>query len=247
MSRFAPIIPRSIPPEKAICGFTTRNGGVSSAPFESLNCGFSTHDDRIHVLENHNIVYRYAGVRADDVALMGQVHGSVVRIANTGGIFEKTDGLVTGKNCLMLGIQVADCIPLLLYDPVHTVIGAIHCGWRPIVAGIAERSLKIMGEHFGTAPETVIATMGPSAGPCCYRIGGDVARQLNSGSIINRNGNMFADLRAELSHRLINTGLKKNNLEIFDDCTICNESLYYSYRRDGLHSGRMLGFIMLSG
>ncbi len=245
MNELTPKIPLLPSPDKVLCGFTTRNGGVSPAPFESLNCGFNTADTHANVLENTAIVYRHAGTSAENAACMGQVHGSEVRVVNSGGVYNHIDGLMTIQPGVLLCVQVADCIPLLLHDPVHNAVGAIHCGWRPIVAGIAEKALEIMKDRYGTDPETVTASMGPSAGPCCYEVGDDVARVLHPSSLINRNRTVFADLKAELSRRLISAGLKKNNLEIFDDCTICNESLYYSFRRDGKNAGRMLGFIMV--
>lgn len=245
MNEFAPKIPLLLSPDKVLCGFTTRHGGVSPAPFESLNCGFTTADTHDNVLENNRIVYRHAGAAAENAARMGQVHGPEVKVVHSGGMYNHTDGLITDKPGVMLCVQVADCIPLLLHDPVQNVVGAIHCGWRPIVAGIAEKALAIMKEHFGTDPETVAASMGPAAGPCCYEVGDDVAGELHPGSLINRNGTVFADLKAELSRRLVDAGVGKNNLEVFADCTICNESLYYSFRRDGINSGRMLGFIMV--
>ena len=245
MNEFVPKIPLLLSPNKVLCGFTTRNGGVSPAPFESLNCGFTTADTHDNILENTAIVYRHAGITAEHAARMGQVHGSEVKVVHSGGVYNHTDGLTTDKPGVILCVQVADCIPLLLHDPVHNAVGAIHCGWRPIAAGIAEKALEIMNEHYGTDPETVTASMGPAAGQCCYEVGDDVAGELHPGSLINRNGAIFADLKAELSRRLISVGLKENNLEISDDCTICTESLYYSYRRDGKNSGRMLGFIMV--
>ena len=245
MNELTPKVPLLLSPDKVLCGFTTRNGGVSPAPFDSLNCGFNTADTHANVLENNIIVYRHAGTATENAARMGQVHGPEVRVVSSGGVYNHTDGLITVKPGVMLCVQVADCIPLLLHDPVHNAVGAIHCGWRPIVAGIAEKALEIMNERFGTDPETITASMGPSAGPCCYEVGDDVARVLHQGSLINRNGTVFADLRAELSRRLDDAGMQKKNLEIFDDCTICNESLYYSFRRAGKNSGRMIGYIMV--
>ena len=102
---------------------------------------------------------------------------------------------------------VADCIPLLLYDPLTAVIGAIHCGWRSLVEGIAEKAFDVMGDRFSTRPDTVIAAMGPSAGPCCYEVGEDVARLLHDGSVRHDNGRLFADLRAELRRRLVQAGV----------------------------------------
>ncbi|MCE5251776.1 peptidoglycan editing factor PgeF [bacterium] len=247
MNSFKLIIPRTVPSEKVVCGYTTRSGGVSSPPFDSLNLGFHTPDDHARVAENHRIVYRYAGADENEVAFMGQVHGSAVKIVDSGGVYPGTDGLITARRGLLLGVKVADCIPLLLYDPGHEVIGAIHCGWRPIVDGIARKAVALMSGHYKTDPAQIVAVMGPSAGPCCYEVGPDVACRLRPESVTDRGGSLFADLRAELVSHLTDAGVAEHHIEIFNDCTICRDSLYYSFRRSGDQSGRMLGFIMLKG
>ena len=247
MSSFNPIIPHNISPKQVICGFTTRCGGVSLPPFDSLNLGFDTPDNPLNVRENHKIVYTYTGVEETHSALMKQVHGKNVSIVLNGGIYPATDGLVTSKCGVMLGIRIADCIPLLLFDPVHSIIGAIHCGWRSITAGIAEEAIRIMCEEMGTHPEDIMAAMGPAAGPCCYEIGEDTADHFRPSSIISCKGKLFSDIRAELQAHLLDAGLNGLNIEICSDCTICNENLYFSHRRDGLYSGRMLGYIMKKG
>ena len=245
MSSFKPIIPLTIPPKHVLCGFTTRCGGVSPPPFNSLNLGLDTPDDPLNVRKNHSIFYRYSGVDENNTAIMKQVHGNEVVVVNRGGVYPETDGLITSSCGVLLGVKVADCIPLLLYDPVHEVAGAIHCGWRSIVSGIAEQALSKMKEDMGTRPEEVIAVMGPSAGSCCYEIGGDTAGYLKSASIISRDGKLYGDLKAELSFHLLRAGLNGNNIEIISDCNICNENLYFSHRRNGLYSGRMMGYIMI--
>ncbi len=234
-----------IPSEKVICGFTTRNGGVSSPPFDSLNVGYHTSDNTLNIRENRRIVYSYLEVEKTNVALMEQVHGKKISIVETGGIFPATDGLITSKPGVMLAVIVADCIPLLLFDSAHNGIGAIHCGWRSITAGTAEKALKKMIEEFGTQPENVIAAMGPSAGPCCYETGEDTAMLFRSTSAIKRGGEIYIDLKVELKDHLLMVGLNSRNIEIFPDCTICNEKLYFSHRRNNVSSGRMMGYIMI--
>ncbi len=245
MNSIKPIIPRSIPRKHAICGFTTRYGGVSPPPFDSLNLGLDTPDDPLHVRENHSIFYRYAGVDDAHTATMKQVHGENVVIVRKGGIYPATDGLITSLCDVLLAVRVADCIPLLLFDPAHEVAGAIHCGWRSIAAGIAEKALSKMKKYKGTRPEDVMAVLGPSAGSCCYEIGKDTAEYFQPASLINRDEKIYGNLKAELSHHLLIAGLRSCNIEIISDCTICNESLYFSHRRNGLYSGRMLGYIMI--
>ena len=244
-NKINPTVPDIFPSESLICGFTTRLGGISSPPFDSLNLGYATPDEQSAVCENHNILYRYLGVDASNAAFMEQVHGGFVCEVDSGGISPGADGIITSKPGILLGVKCADCIPLLLFDPVRMAAGAIHCGWRPIVAGIAVKALNLMAENHGSNPGDIIAVLGPSAGPCCYEVGTDVAGRLNHGSVINRNGKLYADLRAELKHRLLDYGLNARNIEIIPHCTICNKSLYFSYRRDGSLSGRTMGYIVM--
>ncbi len=244
MSSFNPIIPRIMSQKKVLYGFTTRKGGVSSPPFDSLNLGLHTSDDPLNIRENHRIVYNYLRVDESHVARMEQVHGKNISIVQNGGFFPAADGLITSKYGVMLCVMVADCVPLLLFDSAQNIIGAIHCGWRPIVAGVAEEALKIMIVEFGANPEDVLAVMGPSAGSCCYEIDEDTAGHLRSSSVIKRDGQLYADLKSELNNHLLMEGLNKQNIEIIPDCTICNSHLYFSYRRDNVLSGRMMGYIM---
>jgi YfiH family protein len=245
MNEIQPRIPSIITGSSIICGFTTRFGGVSPKPFDSLNLGFNTPDDPANTAENISRFQTFLHVERSDIALMEQVHGVHVAVVDRGGRYPATDGLISGRTNVLLTVSVADCIPLLLYDPVQRVIGAIHCGWRPIVGSIAGRAVKIFTRTFGSKPADILAVMGPSAGSCCYEIGDDVSEILNPSSVIERGGGQYADLRAELCTRLTGAGVTRSNIEIFSDCTICGEDLYFSYRRDGMNSGRMMGYIMM--
>ena len=245
MKRIIPIIPTLLPSNMVMCGFTTRLGGVSLPPFDTLNLGYETGDDQSVVKENHTILYRFLNIDESDVAVMEQVHGTRIGVIDSGGVSPATDGLITSSPNIMLGVKCADCIPLLLFDPAHKVAGVVHCGWRTLVNGIAEKAVNIMAAYRGTVPNDVIAAMGPSAGACCYEIGMDVARHLHPKSVNARNGQLFTDLRTELTYRLMILGLRSRNIEIIPDCTICNEHLYFSYRRNGMKSGRIMGYIMI--
>ncbi|MFC1692791.1 peptidoglycan editing factor PgeF [Candidatus Latescibacterota bacterium] len=252
MNKISPVIPTVFPSDQVICGFTTRYGGVSLSPFDELNLCYETIDEQNSVKKNYDLLCCLLGVEAENIRVMEQAHTCNIDIVESGGISKAADGLVTSTPGIILGIQIADCIPLLLYDPVHGVTASVHCGWRSLVNGIAEKAVNIMvGHRSGTLgnnnarPADIIAAMGPSAGPCCYEIGDEVAMRLHSGSVVERDSRLFGDLRTELALRLMKAGLKEHSIEVFSDCTICNSSLYYSHRRDGSLSGRMLGYIMI--
>ncbi len=228
-----------------VCGFTTRYGGVSPKPFDSLNLGFNTPDNPANTAENYSRFQSFFQVDSSDIALMEQVHGTHITVVDRGGRYPASDGLISDRERVLLAVLVADCVPLLLYDPVQQMIGAMHCGWRPIVGGIVRRAVEVFTDRFGSNPADIMAVMGPSAGQCCYEIGCDVAERLEPSSVVERGGRQYADLRAELCARLTDTGVTRSNIEIFSDCTICGEDLYFSYRRDGVNSGRMIGYIMM--
>ncbi|MHB9028879.1 MAG: peptidoglycan editing factor PgeF, partial [Candidatus Latescibacterota bacterium] len=245
MSDLCPIIPRSLDTGQALCGFTTRQGGVSLPPFDSLNLGTRTSDRPDSIRENYRILYDYLGVTEDKIALMRQVHSAFVRVIDRGGAYDETDGLLTSTPGILLGVRVADCVPVLLHDPRKKAIGAVHCGWRPIASGILERTLERMACEWGAAPADVHAALGPSAGPCCYEVGPEVVERLHPSAVQTRNGRLYADLHTEIIERLLSSGLQRANIEPIRECTICTESLYFSHRRDSLNSGRMMGYIML--
>jgi len=245
MNNINPIIPSLFPQSQVISGFSTRHGGVSAPPFNTLNFGYDTEDDRSNVRDNHAIFYRFLNVDRADVALMEQEHGNRVRMIDSGGVYPGIDGMITSTPGIMLSVRVADCIPLLLFDPVKKIIGTVHCGWRSLLGGIAEKTLKMMKLYRSVAAENVLAVLGPSAGQCCYEIGQDLAERLKPEFVETRNNHLFGNLKGELICRLLNAGVKKHQIESISDCTICTESLYFSYRRDGVMSGRMMGYILL--
>lgn len=238
------ILPSIFERETVLGGFTTRRGGVSLPPYDSLNFGAAA-DDPAHVAENYRVFREYAGVSEDCVALMGQIHGSDVRAVSEGGAYPDTDGLATDTRGLLLGVRVADCVPLLLFDPVRQAAGAVHCGWRPIAGGIVENAIECLIERFGCRASDIRAATGPSAGPCCYEIGADTAKYFSDISVIKRHNTLYMDLKAEITARLLELGIEDNNIEHNADCSICNPDDYFSYRRDGDASGRMMGFILL--
>jgi YfiH family protein len=166
-------------------------------------------------------------------------------VVTEGWVYSDTDGLVTDTPGLLLGVRVADCVPLLLFDPVRHAAGAVHCGWRPVAGGIAENAVKCMVERFGCMESDIRAATGPSAGPCCYEVSPDTAGHFGESSVITRNNSLYIDLKAEITKRLVETGIENNNIEHNSDCTICTPEDYFSYRRDGDASGRMMGFVML--
>lgn len=162
---------------------TARSGGVSSGPYATLNLSLSVGDDPVNVLENRRRLAAALGTRLDDFVFGRQVHGAGVQIvgqADRGrGAFSlddavpDVDALVTGAPGMVLAILAADCVPIVLHDPVARVLACVHAGWRGTVARVAAAAVAAM-ESLGSRPSDVIAGIGPAAAPSRYQVGANV-------------------------------------------------------------------------
>jgi polyphenol oxidase len=145
--------------DRLIAAQSTRLGGVSQAPFATLNLGLHTADDPGDL-----------GCSAAQLAGAHQVHGDQVLLVNNPGQWAGYDAFVTHKKGVVLTVTVADCVPILIFDPVRDVVGAAHAGWRGTVAGIAEKTLRKMSEAFGTQAEDCWAWIGTCIGPLDFAV-----------------------------------------------------------------------------
>lgn len=238
--------------------FTTRHGGVSKGPFKTLNLGFSTGDCPQNVMKNRAIFYDALKLSESQIAAVCQIHSDkVVSIKQESDILLYSgvgaDAQVTAlKNVALLGL-FADCLAIFLFDPVNKVIGLAHAGWRGTVLKIADKTLKKMVEDYETDPADCFVALSPSAGPCCYEVGEDVAKSVRksfgccSGLLIpNNKGKWNLDLWNANAKVLQEAGIKKENIIISRICTICNQNMFFSYRGSGGLTGRMAALIYLS-
>ena len=162
--------------------FSTRLGGVSSAPWDSLNLGPGRGDAPEHVAENYRRFFAYLGADEHRAVLSKQVHETGVRTvtaADAGkGLFQprdyEADALITAEKDMPLVVFSADCGILLLHDPVTGCAGAVHAGWRGCAAGIVEKTVHELERVFGAKPESLLAAVGPCIGPCCFETDDDV-------------------------------------------------------------------------
>jgi len=177
--------------------------------------------------------------------LLGQVHGAAVAFAPWEGRPE-ADAAVAASPGWLLGIQTADCLPVLLVDPKRRLVAAAHAGWRGTAAGVAGRAVEALITR-GSRPEDLVAALGPGIGPCCYEVGDEVREAFSpSGAAFFRpgpNGRPHLDLRAANARQLADAGLLPEALHHVADCTRCRADLYPSYRRDGRGAGRMISFV----
>ena len=225
--------------------FTTRAGGVSEGPYESLNLGILTDDDPERVTENRHRAAEHAGVRPDRMAMGWQVHGTELRewsepppnrvYAEPGGKdLPRLDGHLTRVPGLGLLVLVADCYPVALSDGEQAAM--LHCGWRPLAGGIVEKAL----ERFDTTPA---AAVGPGIGGCCYEVGDEVLEAF--ADIDGAASGRMLDLRTVIGAKLAAAGVTE--VQHVDRCTSCEPELYFSHRRDGGVTGRQAGIIVRDG
>jgi polyphenol oxidase len=229
----------------AIVTFTTRQGGVSEGPYESLNLGILTDDDPARVTENRHRAAEHAGVRPDRMGMGWQLHGTDLRewsepppdrvYAEPGGKdLPRLDGHLTRRPDLGLLVLVADCFPVALSDGEQAAM--LHCGWRPLAGGIVEKAL----ERFDGTPA---AAVGPGIGGCCYEVGEEVLEAF--ADVDGAASGRMLDLRAVIAAKLAAAGV--TDVQHVDRCTSCEPELYFSHRRDGGVTGRQAGIIVRDG
>jgi YfiH family protein len=225
--------------------FTTREGGVSEGPYESLNLGILTDDDPECVTENRRRAALAAGVAPPRVAMGWQVHGTALKewtepprdlaYAEPGGKdLDRVDGHLTREQALGLLVLVADCYPVALANGDQ--IAMLHCGWRPLAGGIVEDAVG----RFGSAPS---AAVGPGIGGCCYEVGDEVLAAF--ADVEGAASGRMLDLRRVISAKLEAAGVA--HVQHVDACTSCAPELYFSHRRDKGVTGRQAGIIVRDG
>ena len=224
--------------------FSTRLGGVSAPPFDSLNLGVFTEDDRDAVVENRGRLAAALGFPPEHVTIARQVHGAELvahdapqapsPFAEPGCAIAEADGHVTAQPSLPLLVLVADCVPVALSGPGG--VAMLHCGWRGLAAGIVVRGVEAVG-----ATE---AAIGPAIGPCCYEVGEEVLSEfagLGDGVVSGR----MLDLPEVARRRLREAGVER--IESSELCTSCEPELFFSHRRDAGRTGRQAGLVWRDG
>lgn len=224
----------------ATAAFSTRLGGVSEAPFDSLNLGIFTDDARDAVIENRSRLAAALGFAPGDVAIARQVHDAELvahdapqapsPFAEPGCPIVEADGHVTAQPSLPLLIFVADCVPVALSGPGG--VAMLHCGRRGLAAGIVGRGVEAVG-----ATE---AAIGPAIGPCCYEVGEEVLSdfaEMGPGVVSGR----MLDLPEATRQLLDKAGVER--IESSDLCTSCEPELFFSHRRDAGRTGRQAGLV----
>jgi YfiH family protein len=226
---------------------STRHGGVSPAPYHSLNLGGSQ-DDAENVLENNYLFFGALDVPFEKVAKSHQVHGDSILYVTEPGRFEGYDALITNIAGIQLAVTVADCTPILIYDPVVKAVAAIHAGWRGTVSQIVFKTTLQMQALFGTEAKNCLAYVGTCIDECSFEVGEEVAEHFNSTHKRwdEQKGKFFIDLKKANRDQLLRTGMNADNIEISPFSTVQNNADYFSYRHEKGITGRMLATIGFS-
>jgi len=254
-------------------GFSTRTGGLSTLNGRrALNLGFLDWDSRENVLENRRLFQSAVAGKEFTLLTTQQIHSDVVQtVPGLAAPPCKGDALATNRAGLLLAVQTADCVPILLVDPQKRAVAAIHAGWRGTLARIAEKAVGRMQLEFGTKPSGLFAALGPAIGPCCYEVGAELVTKFTAQFADGagyfdepRSGeepnplqwlnmappghqpppkNVHLDLRKANRSQLLAAGLRPQNIFASDLCTACRTDLFFSYRKEGAQSGRLLSVI----
>jgi YfiH family protein len=243
---------------------STRHGGVSDGAFASLNLGLGTQDRPLIVLQNRQILADAVGIPQQFFVLANQVHGTNVEIISNdrrgAGAFSRhnaivsCDAMITNEPEICLFVMAADCVPLLFFDKVKLVIGAAHAGWRGTVKKMAANTIHKMQEHYGCSPKDIYVGIGPSIGPCCYNVGGEVIEEVlktfgtTEGLINFENPNSapIFDLWSANKLQLTQAGVPEENIEIAGVCTQCHHDDFFSSRYGKGVTGRFGAGIMIN-
>jgi YfiH family protein len=158
------------------------------------------------------------------------------------------DAVVTQRKGILLGVRVADCVPILLYDRLKSAVGAVHAGWRGTASQIVKKTVGMMVELFDSAPDDIVVAIGPSIRWQCYDVGIEVREAVCEATgegkyCIWRNGKCFIDLSSANRIQVLSSGIPADNIWSSVECTRCNPDSFYSYRYSGEYTGGQGGFI----
>ena len=242
-------------PEAVEAVVSTRHGGVSPAPFDTLNLGLWTEDEAERVVENRRRLFAAFGLPLERSVWCRQVHADGVAVvgeedAGRGATGEATvvpdaDALVTDTPALPLCVKVADCVPVVVLDPERRVLGLAHAGWGGTVARICSRTVAVMGERFGSEPAALRAAIGPSIGPAGYEVGPEVSERARAAYgeraaeiLAPRGEKALFDLWAANRIDLEQAGLARDRIEVAALASDERLDDFYSHRREAGRTGR---------
>jgi hypothetical protein len=241
-----------------VSGFTTRNGGSSRSPFNSLNLGLGSGDQLSQVEANRTAVARAFDLEPHLLLTVNQVHGSEILVIDQPNPevshFQRvnSDAIITNQRNILIGILVADCFPVILYDQKKHIAGVVHLGWRGTAAGLLERTVHAMCEIFGCRPTDLCAAIGPGIAAHSYEVDRPVRDAFRQGTgqwkrIAKETslGHWQLDLQKSCLLQCDAAGIERTAVDMVKECTCCHKETFFSYRRDNGMTGRQMGFALL--
>lgn len=247
---------------------STRIGGFSKPPYNTLNLGFHVHDNPAKVLKNRRLLATALDVPLNHFTVAKQVHQSNVKViteelrgqgaTSHHTAISATDAMITNVPNIYLMVFLADCVPILFFDPKKDAIGVAHAGWKGTLKFIAQKSVKALQRNFGSQPADIIAGIGPSIGPWCYEVGPEVITQVKNvfqttGDFLElkhedrktTNSKGYFNLWEANKRQLIQAGILDGNIEVAGICTCCNADIFFSARHQKGKTGRFGAGIIL--
>lgn len=245
-----PILP--LLTEGNIRAFTTMRGNCSPEhTYSGFNVCDYTGDDPEHIAKCSEVLSRHFGIPVDRMVIPRQTHSSnvltVCDLPVTPDGLDNTDAIVTNLHDIIIGVNTADCVPVILADPVAEIAGIAHAGWRGAIGGIVETTVNAM-TALGSHPSNIRASMGPSICEECFEVGEEIAIHFDDDCVTRIPGNKpHVSLHKHISKVLCKCGLQDTNISPFDKdlCTKCHPDKFWSARRLGISSGRIFTFMII--
>ena len=246
--------------DRMIAFSTTREGyfknnteGVSEGLYGRLNLCHYVGDNSEHVRINRQLFCQYHNIEPNNLFIPRQTHTNNVKCVSETDDFEDTDGLISNIKGSCIGINTADCLPVLIYDPTHQAAATLHAGWRGLVGRIVTKGIEMMKEKYGSNPSELLCAVGPAISAEIYEVGDELKPQFAEAGFpieeifIDRAdwSKSHLDLKAAVRFELLNNGIAEQNIEISDICTFRNSDMFFSARRFGIISGRIFSGIFL--
>lgn len=242
--------------------FSSRLGGISKAPYNSLNLGYHVGDDIQDAVENRRRLCDALGWSLEHTVSGEQIHGDCVKVVTRedrgkgaftyASALAETDALVANQHGIVLSSFYADCVPLFFFDPVKKVVALAHAGWKGTFLAIGQKTIAEMQKVFRTVPEDCLVAIGPSIGACCYEVDEKLYQTfkgrftwLDKVFKSNGEGKWRLDLWKTNYIQLLEMGIREENIIESRICTSCNTELFFSHRKENGRTGRMGAFIAL--
>ncbi|MFT4759834.1 MAG: YfiH family protein [Paraglaciecola sp.] len=225
-----------------IAAESTRHGGISPAPYVSLNLGGNTNDLSKNVEKNRNIFFSNLNISLEQVVFNHQIHGDNILVVTKPGNYSGYDALLSNKQNVFLTTGIADCVPILIYDKENWVCMAIHAGWKGTVKRILVKTLMHAAIEFGTAPKDCYVYIGTCIDECSFEVDADIADEFSDDfkRWDAEKEKFFVDLKKANLKQSLDLGIPEAQIEISPNSTVLHNEDYFSYRKEGGETGRMM-------